>query len=136
MKLLEVTDDLLVGNEQIDEEHKELFQRINDLHEAISSKRERADIEMILAFLEDYVISHFGMEERMMIKTSYPKFSIHREKHTYFIEEFIRIRNGFTSGPESETFEYAKQIGLLLRDWLIHHIQVFDKELSGYLKNK
>lgn len=57
------TEDLSVGVDRIDEQHKELFEKINDLVEAIKSHTCKYKIGDVVKFLEDYVVFHFGQEE-------------------------------------------------------------------------
>ncbi|MDO7203590.1 hemerythrin domain-containing protein [Paraclostridium bifermentans] len=54
------TDDLLTGNIQIDTEHKELIKAINDLLEACSKGKGRAELEKTCKLLSSYTRTHFG----------------------------------------------------------------------------
>ena len=56
------SDDLLTGNTQIDTEHKELIKAINDLLEACSKGKGRAEIEKTVKFLSSYTKTHFTNE--------------------------------------------------------------------------
>ena len=65
---MEWTDDLSVGVELIDEQHKELFNRINDLVTAIKSATCTYKLPDVIQFLEDYIVKHFSEEERYMMR--------------------------------------------------------------------
>lgn len=129
-----MTEDMMVGYFMIDEQHKELFSRINELHEAVKSKRNSNEINMVFAFLESYVLAHFGMEETIMKKKDYPEVDSHLAKHTHFIAEFNKIRNSFNSNSGNEDlWTDAKAMESLLKDWLINHIKTVDKKLGAFL---
>ncbi len=63
---MEWTGDLAVGINKIDEQHRELFKRINDLLLAIREQRCRAEIDKTIEFLDDYARFHFSEEEQRM----------------------------------------------------------------------
>ncbi len=134
MAFVEMTEDMMVGYFTIDEQHKELFARINELHEAIESKRNANEIDMVFTFLESYVVAHFGMEQSLMEKRDYPERDSHLAKHTHFIDEFSKIRSSFNSHAGSEeAWSDAKAMESLLKDWLINHIKTVDKKLGDFL---
>ncbi|MHB9035807.1 MAG: hemerythrin domain-containing protein, partial [Armatimonadota bacterium] len=53
------TPDLAVGVREIDDQHRELFKRVNDLLEAMSKGKGRDEIAKVVAFLGNYVVTHF-----------------------------------------------------------------------------
>jgi len=140
MPFFEMTEDLMTGNFMIDEQHKELIDRINDLHEAIESRRRVGEIDMVFKFLESYVLAHFGAEEKIMDKRDYPEKEEHKAKHAHFIKEFKKIENSFKLHMESgdgstddKSWEDARQMESLLKDWLINHIKTIDTKLGAFL---
>ena len=69
---------LLTGNDEIDNQHRELFQLVQDLRLDIQlGNQERARITF-QNFL-DYIVNHFTFEEMLMYKVKYPKEAL--EKH-------------------------------------------------------
>jgi len=134
MALVEMTKDLETGHFSIDEQHKELFDRINALHDAVEGEKDVSQIETVFDFLENYVIAHFSMEEKLMIKESYPDYEKHKDKHVYFIKEFMEIRDSFTRNKkDNDYWEDVKLMESLLKDWLLNHIKTVDKELGIFL---
>jgi hemerythrin len=59
------TDSLAVGIPEIDQQHQELFLRLERLLRGIVGG-EREEVGRLLEFLGDYVVRHFGAEERWM----------------------------------------------------------------------
>ena len=56
---IEWTADLATGVDEIDNQHKELFQRINNLLEACNHGKGKEEVKKVISFLEDYVITTF-----------------------------------------------------------------------------
>ena len=56
---------------EIDDQHKELFDRVNSLLAAIGLNKGRQEMEQVIQFLTEYVVLHFGTEERYMQKFGY-----------------------------------------------------------------
>ncbi len=132
---LQWTPALSVGVNEIDDQHKELFQRLNNLRIAISQGKGRAEIGKTVKFLEDYVIEHFTTEEKHMGRYGYPAYGAHKAEHDAFIKDFstfkkklenIETRGGITSFL---IIEMQRR----LYDWLINHIGKVDKVLGNYL---
>lgn len=136
MALVEMTDALKVGYFAIDEQHKELFDIINELHEAIKLKRKKGDIDMGFTYLGNYVKAHFNLEESLMIKKSYPNIEEHKMQHVYFLQTFESIKNSFNEHDEETIWSSLKELENLLRDWFVNHIMTIDKKLGKFVSNK
>ena len=65
-----------IGVDEIDEQHRELLARINNLATKVAIG-DGSGIDETLVFLTDYVHFHFGNEERIMRELAYPFMSDH-----------------------------------------------------------
>ena len=72
MALLNWKADYCTGNAKIDDDHCNLFERINDFHFAWQSSRDRKDIARVLNRLVEYAEEHFAREEEIMRASCYP----------------------------------------------------------------
>ncbi|GAH38184.1 unnamed protein product, partial [marine sediment metagenome] len=68
MTNIEWDDKFSVGITLIDEQHKMLMQRLNDLSKAIERNQSIGEIVRVLGFLIDYTNFHFSTEEKHMIE--------------------------------------------------------------------
>lgn len=128
------TPDLATGANEIDDQHKELFVRIDNLLESWKQGKARGEADKIIQFLNDYVVFHFGNEERYMDKFGYSSTSAHKAQHEQFVKTFGRLKERFMQqGANPELLEEANQ---LLVDWLKNHIRYSDKALALFLKLK
>ncbi len=131
---IEWTEDLAVGVEIIDDQHKELYQRINRLLEACTQSKGREVVGETIKFLEDYVVTHFGQEEGYMQKYNYPEYLKHKGYHAEFIKSFEELKAKFESdgpGPHIVIMTNRVVVG-----WLNSHIRNVDKLLGAYLKDR
>ncbi len=129
---IEWTDDLAVGIELIDNQHKELFKAVNDLTEAMWDGRGREQAQKLMVFLGDYVVLHFGAEESLMVKKNFQRYKEHKQLHDKFVEEFVRFKATFESGESDANFT-VKVLDETC-DWLRNHIKKMDKELGVFLR--
>ncbi len=128
------TPDLAVGVTLIDDQHKELFKRINQLLEASSQGKGKDEVGKVLQFLSDYVITHFGTEEKAMIQHGYGGITAHKAEHLAFLRDFGDLAKGFETQGASTTLLIAVQRRVI--DWLNNHIRQSDKALGAFLKTK
>lgn len=130
----EWTEDLSVGVTEIDNQHKELFRRRNDLIDAIAAGRGRDELLRLTAFLETYIVTHFSLEEYYMMRFGYPALDAHRAEHLAFMREFFDIK-GKVRGLGA-TDELVGRTGDFIISWLREHITVVDKEFGVFLRAK
>ncbi len=128
------TEDLATGVSIIDEQHKELFARINTLLEACSRGRGKEELGRVIQFLEDYVFTHFSEEETRMKKYNYPDYSSHKALHEEFIRNFTGLKEEFMK--EGPAVYVVIKTNHVVVDWLTAHIKRVDKVLGTFLKDK
>lgn len=131
---LEWSDELSSGIKEIDDQHKELFKRVNELLDAMDKGHGKEEVGKIVKFLEDYVVTHFGTEEKYMSKYSYPDYNSHKALHTAFISDFSALKKEFAE--HGATTRLVILINRKVCDWLTNHISKIDKLLGAYLKTK
>ena len=117
----EFTDDCLIHIDEIDAEHRRLFQMIN---ESIALANETEDVSPIannlLAGLKDYAATHFAHEEAYMETIHDPELPLQRIEHAAFAKKM----NEFVLDTTSTESAHASLQELLnfLAHWLFNHI--------------
>jgi hemerythrin len=129
MSFVEWTDDLSVGVEKFDDQHKDLVQMLNDLDDALQYGGTETKIGDVLKGLAAYVVTHFQDEEANFDELDYPGADAHRVEHKKFVDEVSLFIEGFEAGSKLLTM----QVMQFLKEWLVHHIQETDKEFSSIL---
>ena len=124
-------EDYETGNEQIDSEHKQLFQLTEKLINADFSDR-GAKIHTAVNFLTDYVLKHFGHEEGLMAECTYPKTAEHKQEHIDLQEIVGKLKERIAN--EGETIKLSRAVNDSIVSWLTGHIMGSDKALADYYK--
>ena len=88
-KFVEWSDDLSVGIEEIDSQHKVLVDLVNQMHEAIHQRHGSDVVIDILNQLTDYTRIHFAVEESLMRILNYPGYEDHRDVHEELVQHII-----------------------------------------------
>ena len=125
----EFTDDLLTGSKMIDDQHRELIDRINALLDAIESDAGEEEAERTIEFLSEYVDYHFAEEEKLQEEIGYPGIKEHKAKHAEFQKTVADLKEKFESG---ETENFSELVKEEVIDWLFYHIQTFDRSVGEY----
>ncbi len=128
---LEWISSLSTGVDWQDKQHMELFNRVNKLIDAMRAGKGKEEIGDLLSFLEDYVIHHFGTEERAMEEYSYPYASAHKSEHSRFKTEIGDLKERFLEGGASSSLVILVQNRII--DWLKNHIGGTDKMLGTFM---
>lgn len=112
--------------EEMDDQHKVLFDLINQLHDAMSTGKGNEIMAGILAGLKDYTLTHFSKEEKYLESFHYSGIAEQKKQHQLFVEKISEYEQKLTE----------KKLGLsidvlhFLRDWLIQHIQTIDAKYA------
>jgi hemerythrin len=134
MKQLLWTDDLSVGVAPIDEQHKTLMKRLNDVTGAIEAARGEREIANTLSFMSEYTEFHFSTEEKYMRECDYPGLETQKKKHQEFMDTLANLEKDFVE--EGSTGALADAINTFLMNWLTKHIQGLDQEFGRFLSEK
>ena len=131
---LQWTQGLSVGVEEIDNQHKELFERINNLDSAMKQGSAQEEVVRLIEFLDKYVITHFTAEEKYMTDHDYAGYALHKAKHDWFKIKFSDIRTKLDA--EGITPGVIILSNSLLITWFSNHIRSIDMMLGSFLKSK
>lgn len=125
-------DNLSTGVSEIDAQHRALFGHINALLEACRGGHAMEQIPSLLAFLQEYVESHFAMEEELMVSSGYPLLPSHRRQHEGFLQGYSVLKE---EALTSQGLSLTLSANRLLTDWWINHISGSDRELGDFLRD-
>lgn len=125
------TEDLSTGSTEIDSQHRTLFGRINAMLDACSQGKGKHEVKGVLAFLEDYVVEHFGNEERYMRKHGFSGYAAHKAQHEEFTAKLEELKQQVESGRVGVSTVIA--VNQLVVSWFVNHIRKTDTQLGAYL---
>jgi hemerythrin len=123
----EWNDSYTVGNEEIDKQHKYLFELGNRLPEVADED----GIHHLIMDLFKYTREHFATEEEMMRSIGYPNLDEHIQLHDDLISKLSTIsENEFTT--DAEIYKFKEFVYL----WLSKHILEEDNKYFVFNQNK
>ncbi len=123
------TDQLNVGIDVIDQQHRRIVEYINQLDDARSNGYSREEIGYLINDLVDYTISHFGFEESLQEEARYPFLKSHKKVHELFTQRVSDYQAKFNKGED-----VSKALNSLLVTWLFNHIKRDDVDYVASVK--
>ncbi|MBD9355715.1 bacteriohemerythrin [Methylomonas albis] len=132
MSILTWNDQLLVGIENVDSQHRHLVELINRLDELNAVGADLQTVVDTVKQLVDYTVYHFQDEEQLMTDVGFnPRMQAeHCQQHQDFIDKVRQVH----IQAQSDISVISKDLLDFLVDWLCHHILKTDKLMAISLK--
>ena len=127
----EFDETLVTGNEMIDDQHKELIGRINQLLESCEDGQGKVKAVKMLDYLMEYTDFHFSAEEKLQEEISYPGIKEHKAKHEEF-KQAVKELQEMLQEEEGPTEAFVAQVQKNVVDWLLNNIKGFDRSVAEY----
>ena len=127
-------NNLSIGIESIDSQHKMLIERLQAVTEAIESNQGEGTIAKTLDFLLDYTDFHFSEEEKQMAEHDYPGLDLQKQQHEEFSSAVKKLVEDFEA--EGAVKDIADHIRDFLFNWLKKHIKEVDHQFGQFLTEK
>ncbi len=132
--MYEMKDEYLTGIEQIDNEHRRLFEIAEEAYqlkmaEFIPDKYDQ--IKALFEELKDYTAMHFQHEEEYMKSIGYKKLFTQKVQHEAFIKWLDEQDLDAVNGEYEDQDQVIDDILKYLTDWLVTHILDTDKQIPA-----
>ena len=142
MAFIEWRQDYSIGIPEADDDHRQLIELINELHEAIVRDSHSDtigaavdELETVLSVLDEllaYGAQHFQVEEDLMLRFAYPDYDKHKEAHAVLADTVQTYRRDFDDGEAVVSMEIVR----FLKNWLDAHILDMDRKLGDFLQQQ
>jgi len=121
-----------VGVKVIDDQHKELLELVNDMYNHIvgDEKAEKAFFKKIVKKTVNYIKVHFSTEEKILKAVKFQGYAEHKRAHDSFIFKVIENVRDYEDGKRVT----LTSITHFLKDWILTHIAIEDKQYFEYFK--
>ena len=129
--LIAWSEELSVGIQEIDEQHKILVDLLNSLYRAIREHHGNEATITTLNELAEYTRIHFAVEESLMRVLDYPDYEEHKRHHEQLIDQINELQTKVASGKHA-SFELLH----FLKNWLTRHILEEDMEYAPHMLKK
>jgi len=117
--MIEWSEGLNLGIKDLDDDHKQLLNIINELLDAINNN---VAVDIIIdkfTKLQSYAQSHYRREEDYLRKCGCIKLEEYKDKQHIFNNKIINLKNKLIA---SKNYEIFQEISLFLTEWLVAHI--------------
>lgn len=108
-----------VGNNAIDNDHKNIIGVLSKLADSQDANVPDHLIEKTFVELEHYVIEHFAREEAILAKINYKDLPAHKKSHQSFIGKIALLKNQWLAKANSDV---RSEIVTYLQTWIVEHI--------------
>lgn len=128
MAILNWNNQLVLGIDSVDEQHKHLIDLTNQLDEAVALGADRDTIIKIVNSLIDYTVYHFQHEEQLMADAKFnpTMYAVHESEHKEFVAKMITVQREV----EADINAISEDLMDYLVNWLCHHILSTDKQMA------
>ena len=131
--MYQFTDDCLIGVDQIDNEHRRLFELVNEVANLLMRNDiNRSDVNAVLMELDEYAVLHFKHEEEYMKEINDPELPRQKEMHQAFVTKLKEIEQLDVEAKDDK--ETLKNIVEFAARWLFSHIISSDTMIGVYQK--
>jgi len=114
-------DRFSVGHAEVDKQHRNLFELVNNVHDMIKMGV-TPELDRILDELDNYTREHFQYEESVMRVSGYSDLMAHKQKHTDLLNQVQFFRKQLHNGERVSLVNVTK----FLAQWLTTHILIED----------
>jgi len=130
--LVQWTEKFSCGIKLIDEQHKGLVDLVNEMfnHATGNKVQERDYFNRVIQEAVNYVKTHFATEEKIMIATKFEGYAEHKKEHESFIRAVVENIRDFESGKRLTLSSFSR----FLKEWVLSHIALMDKQYFDYFK--
>ncbi len=128
MGLVTWSESFSVGVDTVDEDHRDLFDLTNHVHEAVAEGQGDRAARQAIERLRLFAADHFRREEVLMIGTGYPGLPSHLAAHRALLKRVSAL-------AEDPTERQASGLTVLgfLKTWLADHIVRHDLAFKSHL---
>jgi len=118
-----------VGVDEIDEQHRKLFDMINCFHQYMEEK-DASGPKQLLVNLFEYALEHFRTEEQYFEKFRYPGAESHKKQH----QEFETSVAEFQKAYQARGVFNVPLVSMFLKEWVICHVLISDRNYVGFFR--
>ena len=123
--LVDWKDDFRTGVDEVDFEHRELVELINESYAEARRSGSSDDLMDFLGEIYEKISAHFALEEKVMLVRHYSAYTEHKEDHEALLDSILDIMDSFV---EVEDFDEV-QFGESLKNWFVRHFSTHDAQL-------
>ena len=127
MSLIEWKEQYSLGVAEVDHEHRELIDLINELYEIVSSENSDLAVADFLGELYTRISAHFALEEKVMRDSNYDEYDDHKADHERLLDDIRDLMDDYEDGVYVDVEGFGKR----LDEWFSEHFRTRDARLHN-----
>ncbi|TNF95887.1 MAG: hypothetical protein EP297_11385 [Gammaproteobacteria bacterium] len=132
MPIVTWSDEYNINVEEIDIQHQQLLELVNNLHSSVEANIGKNDLKDLLIELTEFTRMHFSTEEKLMKEHDYPEYKDHHKDHITLLKHMNQLVAKVSNG-KGPTFSSDYDVST---DWALVHILEHDKNLGAFLNSR
>jgi len=130
-KLIEWSDKLDVGIEEVNRQHQRLIYIANEIFRLKQRGGDHHAVQRLVNSLINYTATHFNYEELLMERHGYDDLENHKQKHKDLVADVMRFKQRVDNNEDviDELLEFVKA-------WLTRHIMGSDMAYKEHLNQR
>jgi len=129
MSLIDWRDEFAIGVPEVDHEHKDMINLINELYENLANNASKEQIDDFLGEIYTKISAHFALEEKLMREQNYDEYEDHKEDHESLLDEIRDIMEFY----ETDDYYSDRDLTDQLERWFSSHFKTRDARLHKHL---
>lgn len=129
MPLIDWREEFALGLPDVDHEHRELIELINETHAKMSAASNPDLVTDFLGEIHARIAAHFALEEKIMRDLRYDGATTHKEDHERLLDEIRDIMDACEQGAGFDSDHLAGR----LEAWFTNHFKTEDARLHKHL---
>lgn len=126
MSIIQWGVDLYTGLPEVDQQHNQLVALTNRLSEV--SRDDPEALEAAFRQLQDYVVQHFSLEERLMDEARISPEHIRYHKHAHAL--FVARVGELWQARNADAGKTLEELLAFLTSWILQHILQTDRKMA------
>ena len=122
-------DTMLIGQGEIDEEHREFVRVVADLHDCTAGTASAC-----LSAVLNHLLAHFEIEESWMERLAFPAAQCHGDEHRKVLDAVSKVHDLAAIGGVA--LSDVKRLAKALIDWFPGHADYMDSALATWISKK
>ena len=127
MMLIEWKEQYSLGVPEVDHEHRELIDLINELYASVIGSGSDLTVADFLGELYARVGAHFALEEKIMRDNNYDEYRDHKSDHERLLDDIRDLMDDYEDGAYVDVEAFGRR----LDEWFGDHFRTRDARLHN-----
>jgi len=131
MDFIEIGYEYSLGVPEIDNQHKELANQLNNAIKHCTGKKtdEKIFYEKNMRKSIDFLGNHFETEEKILRKTKYDDFNKHKSDHKKILDEIVKMNDDIEKNKVELNLFY---VTAFIKERIMKHLKKYDLNAKKY----